>query len=66
MLKKQIKELKEKELDAEVILGIKVRFANSKVDTDDLKSQLPELEVPEIKDLKLPDFGNKFEELKKY
>lgn len=36
-LKKQIAELKEKELDAEVILGIKVRFADSKVDADDLK-----------------------------
>lgn len=65
-LKKQIAELKEKELDAEVILGIKVRFADSKVDTDDLKPQLDGLQVPEIKDLKLPEFGNKVEELKKY
>lgn len=65
-LKKQIKELKEKELDTEVILGIKVRFAVSKVNADDLKPQLDGLEVPEITDLKLPDFGNKFEELKKY
>lgn len=65
-LKKQIAELKEKELDAEVILGLKVRFADSKVDAEDLKPQLEGLEVPEIKDLKLPEFGNKVEELKKY
>lgn len=36
-LKKQITELKEKELDTEVILGIKVRFSDSKVDAEDLK-----------------------------
>jgi len=35
-LKSDIAQLKEKELDAEVILGIKVRFAGSKVDAEDL------------------------------
>lgn len=66
LLKAQIAELKEKELDAEVILGIRPRFKDSKVKADDLKPLLEGLEVPEIKDLKLPEFGNKAEELKKY